>query len=281
MPHFQVVIGGQWNNNAGSHGLAIGATLLSARARLHQADHLDLYAKHSQGGRDLLEIHHPHRQEGHPGHGRGDCRARPPTSKDPSYYSDWGYSREYTIEDMGVGECAGEVVPYVEAGPGRQASGEIFEAQVMLDEGNRGRPPASAPTAPCSAGGPGPGPREEQPALPNEPDEIAREFRTPTWSTPRFSGTSTRVGKFVAVLLQAPTRRRGRRAPKRRRRTSLFEEAQLFVDAAHQCYTKYGASLGAPAARVLPRTPPSCKPAVFRRPAPRAGEVHSGLSRLD
>ena len=28
----------------------------------------------------------------------------------PEYFSDWGDSRVYTIDDIGVGECAGEVV---------------------------------------------------------------------------------------------------------------------------------------------------------------------------
>ena len=40
---------------------------------------------------------------------RAAGRSRPTTS-DPSFYTDWGDPREYTIGDMGVGECAGEVV---------------------------------------------------------------------------------------------------------------------------------------------------------------------------
>ena len=38
-----------------------------------------------------------------------DDLSRPPAG-DASYRSDWGDPREYTLEDMGVGECAGEVV---------------------------------------------------------------------------------------------------------------------------------------------------------------------------
>jgi hypothetical protein len=37
----------------------------------------------------------------------------PAYEADKSFYSDWGDPREYSIGDMGVGECAGEVVPYV------------------------------------------------------------------------------------------------------------------------------------------------------------------------
>ena len=61
------------------------------------------------------------------------CRCCRPTTQDPSYYSDWGDPREYTIADMGEGECAGEVVPYVEVELAA-AERELFEAQVLLDE---------------------------------------------------------------------------------------------------------------------------------------------------
>src|SRR5262249_55934978 len=54
-----------------------------------------------------------------------------------SFYSDWADPREYTISDMGEGECAGEVVPYVEVELAA-AEREIFESQIMLDEGQPG-----------------------------------------------------------------------------------------------------------------------------------------------
>jgi sulfite reductase (ferredoxin) len=53
---------------------------------------------------------------------------------DRSYYSDWGDPREYTLADMGVGECAGQVVSQAEftlAASERQ----LFEAQLLLDGG--------------------------------------------------------------------------------------------------------------------------------------------------
>ena len=34
----------------------------------------------------------------------------PAYADDPGYYSDWGDVREFTSGDLGVGECAGEVV---------------------------------------------------------------------------------------------------------------------------------------------------------------------------
>ena len=53
--------------------------------------------------------------------------------EDPGYYSDWGDPREYTTGDMGVGECAGEVVSLVEFGLA-EAEREAFEAQLALEE---------------------------------------------------------------------------------------------------------------------------------------------------
>ena len=35
----------------------------------------------------------------------------PPHAEDPSFYSDWSDVREFTIGDMGIGECAGEALP--------------------------------------------------------------------------------------------------------------------------------------------------------------------------
>ena len=54
--------------------------------------------------------------------------------EDPELYSDWGDPREYTIGDMGVGECAGEVVAFVQFGLAA-AERDVFEAQIKLDEG--------------------------------------------------------------------------------------------------------------------------------------------------
>ena len=54
---------------------------------------------------------------------------------DPSYYTDWGDTREFTIGDMGKGECAGEVVSLVQF----ELSGcetESFESQIYLEEGD-------------------------------------------------------------------------------------------------------------------------------------------------
>src|SRR5947208_11822789 len=59
----------------------------------------------------------------------------PAFETDPSYYSDWGDPRQYTIGDLGMGECAGEVVSHAQFGF-THAETVAFEAQLLLDAGN-------------------------------------------------------------------------------------------------------------------------------------------------
>jgi hypothetical protein len=61
--------------------------------------------------------------------------AVPPHAEDPSFYSDWSDVREFTIGDLGVGECAGEVVSLfgIEV---VKAEAQAFDAQIALDEGD-------------------------------------------------------------------------------------------------------------------------------------------------
>src|SRR6185437_5602891 len=133
VPHFQLVVGGQWENNGGSYGLAIGA-VPSKRVPEVVKRLTERFATERQGEESFSQFTTRI--------GKKTIRAMveemqklPTYEQDPSYYSDWGDPREYTITDMAEGECAGEVVPYVEvelAGAER----ELFEAQMMLDEKN-------------------------------------------------------------------------------------------------------------------------------------------------
>ena len=59
----------------------------------------------------------------------------PSYEDDATYYSDWGDPREFSLGDMGVGECAGEIVTREEFEL-QIAERIVFEAQVALDEGN-------------------------------------------------------------------------------------------------------------------------------------------------
>src|SRR5690606_19887852 len=125
VPHFQLVVGGEWTNNAGNYGLAIGAVpsknvpqavevLTKAFAEGGQEGEKFRQWVDRIGKREVKKLITP-------------LTPVPTYEEDPSYYSDWGDPREYTIGDIGVGECAGEVVSFVEMGLSA-AEREIFEA---------------------------------------------------------------------------------------------------------------------------------------------------------
>ncbi|MGH8773150.1 MAG: hypothetical protein ACREV2_18535 [Burkholderiales bacterium] len=56
----------------------------------------------------------------------------PPYERDRSYYSDWRDPREFTVSDIGTGECAGEVVSRAEFDL-QSAERQYFEAQLHFD----------------------------------------------------------------------------------------------------------------------------------------------------
>ena len=131
MPHFQVVLGGQWDNNAGAYGLATGAipskripeavnriTKRFVEERLDDESFQDYTRR--VGKRSFKEL-------------LSDLTAVPPHDVQPDYYSDWADPREFTLGDMGVGECAGEVVSLTEFDLAA-AEAQIFEAQLKLEE---------------------------------------------------------------------------------------------------------------------------------------------------
>ena len=107
----------------------------------------------------------------------------PTYDQDPSYYSDWGDPREYTISDMGEGECAGEVVPYVEVELAA-AERELFEAQLLLDEKKLDGPAERAFSAMLLAARALT--REKNANVGSDADEIVAEFRKHFYDTQLF-----------------------------------------------------------------------------------------------
>ena len=55
----------------------------------------------------------------------------PAYEEDPSFYVDWHDSREYSIGDIGVGECAGEVVSLTQFSLAK-AESRAFEASIRV-----------------------------------------------------------------------------------------------------------------------------------------------------
>ncbi len=133
VPHFNVVLGGQWTENAGSYGLAIGAvpskripevvTRLTDKfaAERQDSETFQAFIKRIGKGTVLDQLK--------------DLMVIPAYETERSFYSDWGDPREFTMSDIGKGECAGEVVTpsqFALATAGR----EVFEAQILLDKGD-------------------------------------------------------------------------------------------------------------------------------------------------
>jgi sulfite reductase (ferredoxin) len=243
VPHFQLVVGGQWTHNGGAYGLAIGA-VPSKRVPDIVKKLTGRYAAERQPGEGFAAFVTRI--------GKKTIRAMveelqvlPSYEQDPSYYSDWGDPREYTIDDMGVGECAGEIVPFVEMGLANSER-EIFEAQVLLDDGNIKDAATRAYSAMIEAARSLA--RERSPNLGSAPDEVVGEFRRHFFDTQLFFDPYA-GGKFAQFLFRAHEEygTEHDKAPTREAAHQMIEEATLFVDAAHQCYTRLGASLGAPA----------------------------------
>ncbi len=63
-----------------------------------------------------------------------DLAGAPADPSDRSIFTDWGDPREYSLGDMGIGECAGEVVSSVEFDLAA-AERELFEALVAWESG--------------------------------------------------------------------------------------------------------------------------------------------------
>jgi sulfite reductase (ferredoxin) len=238
VPHFQLVVGGQWENNGGSYGLAIGA-VPSKRVPEIVKRLTERFSKERVGSESFADFATRI--------GKKTIRAMveelqvlPTYDQDPSFYSDWGDPREYTISDMGEGECAGEVVPYVEVELAA-AERELFESQVLLDEGKADG--ASKRAFSAMVGAARALTREKNANVSTDPDEVVAEFRKHFYDTQLFFDEFA-GGRFAQYFFRAHEERD--KDQSKDAVHQLIEEATLFIDAAHQCYTRLGSSLRNP-----------------------------------
>ncbi len=232
VPHFQVVLGGEWESNAGSYGLPVVAVpsknIPQVVTRL-----TDRYVADRKSGesfkdfvkrigkveiKNLLE----------------DLTWLPDDDADRSFFSDWSDPREYSLGDRGVGECAGEVVSAIEFDLAA-AEREVFEAQLDLERGNFQQAARTAYLAMIHSA------RAlvklELQDIPDDPNQIVREFTTRFYDTRRFFDTFA-GGKFAQYLFDAHASSSQPANPDSAR--YLIDEAQLFIDASHACYNRLG-----------------------------------------
>ncbi|HET9953871.1 MAG TPA: nitrite/sulfite reductase [Polyangiaceae bacterium] len=233
VPHFQLVVGGELTGNARSYGLAIGAipskrvpAVVDCLTRTYVEKKLP--DESFKGFVDRI--------------GKKEVKklvdqftSVPSYEEDPSFYSDFGDPREYTIGDMGVGECAGEVVPFTQFGLAASER-EVFEAQVLLDEGKLKEAGDRAYSAMLQAARALT--RQHNQNLGEDPAEIIAEFKTHLVDTKVFDPLAG--AKFAQFLFRAHTEG-SKRADNKENAHQLIEEAQLFVDAAYQAYSRVGA----------------------------------------
>ncbi len=228
VPHFQVVLGGKWIENGGAYGMAIGSVpakripgvveCITERYIKDRTNHQETFQDFVQrlGKKEFREM-------------LEDLMKVPGYEEDPSLYTDWGDPRQFTIGDMGTGECAGEVISLVQFD---MAASEriVFEAQLKLDDGDYSKADELAYQAMLQAAK----------ALikidvldiSDDPDTLVNEFCRRYYETKLFHDKYA-GGKFAQYLfrrhkspLLEPTREAARQ---------LVEEAQLFIEAAHSC----------------------------------------------
>lgn len=236
VPHFQVVLGGQWERNAGSYGLAIGA-VPSKRV----PDTVERIAERYLAERTPGETFHAY--IGRIGKAKAklmieDLMTVPPHDVDPTFYVDWADAREYTTGDIGVGECAGEVVSPIEFQL-TACEREVFEAQLALEANDIARAATLGYEAMMHAAAA----LLSWRVLPlgDGADGIAANFKTHFIDTELFWDPFA-GGKFGQYYLAAHERhmawKAGGAAPDPDATRRLIEESQLVIEAAHSCYAK-------------------------------------------
>jgi sulfite reductase (ferredoxin) len=171
-----------------------------------------------------------------------DLTRIPAPDVDRSYYSDWGDPREFTLSDMGVGECAGEVVSQAEFTLAASER-ELFEAQLLLDGG---RPQDAVKAAYGSMLHAAQGlVKTQNPGISENESQILAEFTARFYDTQLFYDKYA-GGKFAEYLFKAKefTKEGGRADTDRA--VQLLQEAQLFIDAAHSCHNKVRGAVESP-----------------------------------
>jgi sulfite reductase (ferredoxin) len=229
-PHFQVVLGGQWTENAGSYGLAIGA-VPSKRIPEAVTRITSRYLNEKQDGESFQAFIRRI--------GKAECKKMiddlgniPPIQDDPTFYSDWHDPRVYTLKDIGVGECAGEVVSAIDFQL-TACEREAFEAQLALEAGK----PEEAASIAYGAMQHGAmallGWRKHP--HDNTPDGIVAAFREHFYDTQLFFDPFV-GGRFAHDYFRAHENRGQQRSEESTRQ--LIEETQLFIEACHSCYAR-------------------------------------------
>ncbi len=232
VPHFQVVLGGEWTNNAGSYGLpavAIPSKNIPTLVERITERYLLTRERGESFQQFIKRI------------GKAEVRrlvddlTRVPADRENRFYfSDWGDPREYSIDDIGVGECAGEVVSSIEFDLAA-AEREVFEAQLLLERGDAQSAGQTAYGSMLHAAKALI--KTEHWDIPDDTESIVGEFRKRFYDTEKFFDPFA-GGKFAQYLFVAHEKAAVPYSAETAHH--LVEEAQLFIEASHSCYNRMG-----------------------------------------
>jgi sulfite reductase (ferredoxin) len=230
VPHFRVVLGAQRDHNAREFGQTFGPVpskripeFIDRLTGLYLAerkpderfpDFIQRLGK--KGVKPLLD----------------EFGQVPPRAVDRTLYSDWRDPREFSVSDIGTGECAGAVVSTTEFD--LQAAEQMhFEAQVKLDEGDFRNADDMAYAAMMQAA------KglvySEDPDVANNPDAVVAAFRLRFVNTGRFHAKNAPT-RFAEYLFRRYDDKAHIYSVEASRR--LLEETQHFVEAAYACYVR-------------------------------------------
>lgn len=237
VPHFQVVLGGEWENNAATYGLAVGSVPSKAIPDLLTAV-TERYVAERQGDESF--------KAWTARLGKKQIRAMiepfmkvPDYAEKPEFYTDWGDPREFTIGDMGIGECAGEMIPLFGLEI-TKAESEAWDAQVALEEGDYKKADQLAYQAMLSAARALV--RSKYIDVTFNPDDVIKEFRERFVETGLFRDkyAGTKFAEYLFVRHEHPPT-----DVDYDKAHQLVEEAQLVIEACHVCDSRLsGASVG-------------------------------------
>jgi sulfite reductase (ferredoxin) len=232
VPHFQVVVGGQWSHNAGAYGLAIGA--IPSKNVPEMVKRLsDRFTAERRGEETASRPSSSASGRRRSGPWSRSWRSSRPTKQTEATTPISEIPASTRSATSGVGECAGEVVPLSFEMALAAAEREVFEAQVLLEQGDveaaAGRAYRAMLTAARALA------REREPNIGDDADEIVRTFQREVVDTKLFLDPFAGA-KFAHYLTKA--HREGGGADSAEGAHQRIEEAQLFVDASHQCHER-------------------------------------------
>jgi sulfite reductase (ferredoxin) len=233
VPHFQIMLGGSLADNAGNYGMAIGA-VPSKRAPETADRLLGFYTDEKQGDETfrawVQRVGKKNIKER-----IQDLMAVPSYEDDKSFYVDWHDSREYSIGDIGTGECAGEVVSLTQFSLA-SAEATVFDASVIIDDADEAEVQEASRLAYDAMVVAAQGLlKMRDPDVKGDPETVFTRFQKEFVDTNKFF--ERYVGNQEWPYFQA-AHQAGGAAKDRDEARRRVEEAQLFVEASHACYTR-------------------------------------------